>query len=499
MLTRTDIYDSEDQLVSRFIGGLRPQLQSSLAQFDPTTIAEAHRRAVTFEQQSRTGSSNWSSQSTRAKPTESSTTTTQPTKDSDPASANQRPSTTTEDPNLRRSSRIPAIKCFSCGEQGHRQANCPHQQRRGLLLEGNKKDDAAVYDSYDEEDTEVEAVLPPLDNKERLLVVRRSWMVPRRQDDKWLRTNIFRSTCVIKDRTCTFVIDIGSCRNMIAQHAVDKLGLTSEPYPSPYTLGWLDENVNLRVTHRCLVPFAIGEHYRDRTYCDIVPMDISHLLLCRPWEFDRKITHDGAMNTYSFYWENHHIVLLPSKDASLPAPPSPPRHELSPHGKTLLCSYGAFMTELRTEGFALALIPMSADTTSPPLVSPTLSAILQEFADIFPSDLPTGLPPLRDIQHQIDLTPGAVLPNRPHYRMSPLEHEELRRQVEELLRKGYIRESLSPCAVPALLIPKKDGTWRMCVDSRAVNKITVRYRFPIPGSMTCSIRLAPRKSFRKLI
>ena len=82
---------------------------------------------------------------------------------------------------------------------------------------------------------------------------------------------------------------------MIAQHAVDKLGLTSEPYPSPYTLGWLDENVNLRVTHRCLVPFAIGEHYRDCTYCDIVPMDISHLLLGRPWEFDRKITHDGAI------------------------------------------------------------------------------------------------------------------------------------------------------------------------------------------------------------
>jgi hypothetical protein len=87
---------------------------------------------------------------------------------------------------------------------------------------------------------------------------------------------------------------------------------------------------------------------------------------------------------------------------------------------------------------------------------------------------------VRGIEHKIDLIPGASLRNRVAYRTNPDETKEIQRQVQDLLDRGYIRESLSSCSVPVLLVPKKDGTWRLCVDCRAINNITIRYRYPIP-------------------
>ncbi|CAG7870748.1 unnamed protein product, partial [Brassica rapa] len=115
-----------------------------------------------------------------------------------------------------------------------------------------------------------------------------------------------------------------------------------------------------------------------------------------------------------------------------------------------------------------------------PEVPDVVQDLMGRYKDVFPDEIPAGLPPVRGIEHQIDLVPGAPLPNRAAYRVNPEEAKELERQVQDLMDKGYIRESLSPCAVPVLLVPKKDGTWRMCVDCRAINNITIKYRYPIP-------------------
>ena len=109
-----------------------------------------------------------------------------------------------------------------------------------------------------------------------------------------------------------------------------------------------------------------------------------------------------------------------------------------------------------------------------------VSSMLQEFENVCPEDGPSGLPPFKGIEHQIDFYPGATIPNQPAYRTNPEETKELQCQVEELMAKGHVRESLSPCVVPVLLVPKKDGSWRMCVDCHAINNITIKYRHPIP-------------------
>lgn len=226
---------------------------------------------------------------------------------------------------------------------------------------------------------------------------------------------------------------------------------------------------DLLITRRALVSFSVGDAYKDQIHCDVAPMDACHLLLGRAWIYDRRITHDGFKNTYSFRFQNRNFTLqpsLPEKQQTSPAP-------------ALILRRKQFEETLREEGRVLVLVNSLASSSTPPIPA-DFKTLLDEFNDVFPNDLPPDLPPLRDIQHRIDLVPDAMLPNRAHYCMSPSEHEELRRQVEDLVVKGFLRESLSPCAVPALLIPKKDGTWRICVDSRAINKITVRYRFPIP-------------------
>jgi hypothetical protein len=274
---------------------------------------------------------------------------------------------------------------------------------------------------------------------------------------------------------------------VVAEEAVQKLALDTEKHPTPYRLEWLKKGNEVIVSKRCLVHFSIGTKYKDNTWCDVVVMDAYHLLLGRPCQYDRNTHHDGRKNTYSFLVDNVKLTLLPN-----PGDVTKPPKEV---GQTLLAKR-EFIREMLDADQVYLLY--GKECSAMKIVLEVVTGLLKEFVDVFPKDLPEELPPLRDIQHQINLVPGSSLLNRPHYCMSPKEHEELRRQVEELLAKGHIWESLGPCAVPALPTPKKDGTWRMCVDSRTINKITVRYRFLIPQLDDLQDQLSGATIFTKL-
>ncbi|GJR90971.1 putative reverse transcriptase domain-containing protein [Tanacetum coccineum] len=105
--------------------------------------------------------------------------------------------------------------------------------------------------------------------------------------------------------------------------------------------------------------------------------------------------------------------------------------------------------------------------------------IVRDFPEVFPEDLP-GLPPARPVEFQIDLIPGAAPVARAPYRLAPSEMKELSEQLQELSDKGFIRPSSSPWGAPVLFVKKKDGSFRMCIDYRELNKLTVKNRYPLP-------------------
>nr|CAD1829975.1 unnamed protein product [Ananas comosus var. bracteatus] len=149
-------------------------------------------------------------------------------------------------------------------------------------------------------------------------------------------------------------------------------------------------------------------------------------------------------------------------------------------------TYLAAIREVSDEGLDEEALPAEIGT------------VLANFQDVMPKELPKQLPPRREVDHAIELEPGAKSPAKAPYRMAPPELEELQKQLKELLDAGFIRPSKAPYGAPVLFQRKSDGSLLLCIDYRALNKVTIKNKYPIPLVADLFDQLGGAKYFTKL-
>lgn len=184
-------------------------------------------------------------------------------------------------------------------------------------------------------------------------------------------------------------------------------------HPTPYKVSWLEKGHQVTMTEQFNVEMQIGT-YRDVILCDIMPMDVCHLLLGRPWQFDRKAIHDGRRNTYTIEKDGVNHTLLPVKndvDKELP------------ENSIMLMSGKELLQEVdKSEEVHFAIMgrpKVILTSTNLNDLPEEIQCVLNSYMDIIVDELPNELPPVRSISHHIDLIPGASLPNKAAYRLTP--------------------------------------------------------------------------------
>nr|KYP68956.1 Transposon Ty3-G Gag-Pol polyprotein [Cajanus cajan] len=227
--------------------------------------------------------------------------------------------------------------------------------------------------------------------------------------------------------------------------------MTTIAHPKSYKLQWLNEAGPIKFKDQVNIPFSIGK-YKDEVLNDIIPMDASHILLGRPWKFDRQAIYNELTNKIC-------LVHLGKKYTLTPLSPYKSQFSIKHSIKQCLLVEKPFYLlyskeTLATISFELKSLPNGVQN------------LLQEFENLPPQEVPSGLPPLRGIEHQIDLVSRASLPKKFSYKTNPQEIKEI--------------ETQSPYVVLILLVPEKDSTWRMYIDFRVINNITIKYRYSIP-------------------
>ena len=312
-MARANIEEDREATMARFLAGLNREIQNLVELQHYVELEDMVHMAIKIENQlKRRGSSN-----THSTPGPSSSTwkSNQWKKEEKPPNAKTKTELKQEGNNQGNqgkpdsfTTRNRDIMCFKYQGRGHIATQCPN--KRVMVMRDNgeiETDNESDYDSMpslEDADDEEYAV------QGELMVARRALSVQAKEDDEMQRDNIFHTRCHIQNKVCSVIIDGGSCTNVASTTMVEKLGMATCKHPRPYKLQWLNDSGEVRVNKQVLVAFSIGK-YEDEVLCDVVPMQAGHLLLGRPWQFDRKVQHDGFTNKYSFVHNQRTVTLVP--------------------------------------------------------------------------------------------------------------------------------------------------------------------------------------------
>ncbi|GFZ15653.1 hypothetical protein Acr_25g0000620 [Actinidia rufa] len=266
------------------------------------------------------------------------------------------------------------LQCYKCQGFGHKAANCGN---RTLFVNSQGQ-------SYEGNDIEEQLYEPDLENLPEsdkdceggdvTLGVVRCALTQAKEDNDWRRNAIFYTYIKCGEKDCKVIIDSGSCINAVSSSTVSRLGLKPVPHPSSYHVSWVDTS-SISIKQKCLVPIQILS-YNDEIWCDVVPMDVGHIILGRPWLFDMDVTIYGRSNSCSFLFENKRIKLNPLQ----PKPASKQKKENPTNGKGLnIISPKEFEREINDQSILFAVVAHETSTESQDTPPEEVTSILQEF------------------------------------------------------------------------------------------------------------------------
>ena len=266
--------------------------------------------------------------------------------------------------------------------------------------------------------------------------------------------SLIAGNCLVNGQPCLVLFDCGATHSFVSGRCVKRLGLKAIPLSPPMVVTTaMDDSVETPwVCENCTVSVD------SRTF----QID----LICLPLKkVDVVLGMDWLSANSVFIGCEQKLIIIPSIEV-------PSEDVLA---RILGGTVG--MVNFLFEKEKSVLLVLTEEPND--VIHISNIPIVCEFPDVFPEDV-TSLPPEREVEFSIDLVPGTAPISVSPYRMAPLELRELKNQLEELMSKHFVRPSVSPWGAPVLLVKKKDGSMRLCIDYRQLNKATIKNKYPLP-------------------